>query len=328
MKRTTSLGCLALLLTLAGQAHAQQSCSQLVTLIDQAIGAEAGNAALVTQMYSGLDAWTSDGLSKRFDAGATGEVTGDRFRRNRSCSSTKERRANSRAYRCRFSSKADAHIVLDADMPTGQVTYLNPGRRYLGAVENQISPETAKATAIQLAEALGVPAAEVGSDFATVAERVRVTATRGNPMSKVTRRSEVFVKLPRLVNGFPVHGSDARVAIDVAGMPARAYVDWADFAPAAPLSAMRALSRSEIVDRIAEELGDLAPCGHFGRMVAKVGWIEAPLPGYGEIPTGRYIPGVRVLAISSDSLPAGHLSGPTHDLVFPIVEAIDSDSAS
>ncbi|MBN1818082.1 MAG: thrombospondin type 3 repeat-containing protein [Sedimentisphaerales bacterium] len=124
--------------------------------------------------------------------------------------------------------KAETKVV-KMDMNRGRLRYLNSERTfdYLHSPHQALNEKEAIQLAFGALADLGVPEQEWGDpDVATVGGENQ----DGNGKNHEVFDVENFVTLPRMVNGFPVFDSFARVAISNKGQAARMMVfDWPQF---------------------------------------------------------------------------------------------------
>ena len=321
------LGCA---LSWAAVASAQQSCANFVTLANAALIPDVGSSTLVQQMMSGAATWTQQPLSTRFDPRQAAAILDDGFRPSRACASNRERRADPAAFACEYTSRRSLETGLEVEMPKGRITYLNPSRRFdPSGPDNDIGLTQAIEVAATTAQGLGVPANEIETALA-IAHPVRlfhIDHAQGN--QRRSRRIEVMARVERKVNGWPVFDSSVQVAVNNEGKPARVHVVWPDFTLAQTATTTR--TRQQLVDAIVERFGELGGCTSFVGAKAQVGWIanrdgDTNDEDGGTTASGRYVPGIRVVAIPPSTADSPQAGGFVHTFYLPLVVATATDS--
>ena len=147
---------------------------------------------------------------------------------------------------------------------TGRTRYINRARLFDWNTDPHVavSESLASAAALNAASTLGVPSGEV--DVAVQVDTIMgadyVDGAKGvGPFS--THESERLVTINRVVNGFAVYESEARVAISNYGEVSRFLTRWPAFNVPATMTPR---SRSDVVDDITAQIDD----AEFGAAVA------------------------------------------------------------
>lgn len=325
----------SLLVLAASQASAQQSCPTYVALAEAALPAAVGTPGLVATMVTGVGSTPQKALSAGFDPRALGRFTGDALKANPECSRNSLRRSNPSAFTCTYGARKDARTTLAVDLGRGEITYINPGRRFDPAGPDNLRTENeALDLAVAAGAALGIDTEQLDVAHG-VARAVRmVTKEKASPDPVVPRRIEVVADLPRVVNGRPVADSGIRVVVDRDGRPARIHLRWPDFsiAPAAGFSPAR--SRADLVAEIAERFGELGDCDSFVSIKAHVAWVAGSVASPDEdanevLPTpppGRYVPSLRVSALPPGTAEdSGGVGGFIHDIDVALVQGTPAE---
>ena len=113
------------------------------------------------------------------------------------------------------------------DTLTGRVRWANRTRvfDYEESPHVAIDQNTARSIMQNVLGTLGVP----GSEWGGIAAEIVVGQPVGPNGPEPAHERERLVTVDRMVNGFPVHGSQARLAVSNVAEPARLLVEWPQF---------------------------------------------------------------------------------------------------
>lgn len=249
-------------LLLAGMVSAEASegsCQEHHELLNQAI--QGDPAGLVAQMLKAQP--DAQQLAAGFNPRVIRGALGDRLRPDKTRCAFGGKKKDQELVDCAWTN-SDATSTLEADIARGRISYVNSERGRWSEQANDLTPEAAIAALSQAATRLGVPASELG-----VLDARNVMAAHASPEGgpAEVRRAWVAASASRQLGGFHVLGSAVYAAIDAKGQVARMQVDWPEMRLDARLSALDALTREELVDRAAQELGEEIPCDQLGEVI-------------------------------------------------------------
>jgi hypothetical protein len=306
MLRHALVHLLVLLASFPLRAHAQQTCSEYVSLADGNLPAAVGSSTSLNALLAAAPD-NGDGISLRFNAKQAMSALGDRLRPDR-CPPNKVRLADPAAFVCTYqgpTGEVDPPI-LTVEMPRGRLTYLNPLRRFDPAgPDNDVTPTTARAVAQSVALGLGIPTGELDLARATTRSSNIGIRRTDHTTPPTIRRAEMVTLVPRIVANVPVLDSRLHVVVDVKGRPARVHAVWPDFRLARNIAGVR--PRTDVLQDVVERLGSHGSCTTFTRLRMRVGWgttaiADASDEAGGEAgAAGRYLPAVQVWALGPET---------------------------
>jgi len=258
---TTAVLVVASAALLPGRAGAQtDTCPGFREIVEAGVPATVGDRDLMARL---LAAKVGPQLGQTFDPAVAEKALADNLRPSAAC--------RDRSRPCFYHGQRGS--LLRASLPAGQLTYLNPQRRFLAerGVNNDVSEEVARRTALDGLAAFGVPAAETGPPMV----RALMAATQDTPLKTRTQilRAEVHVNVSRLVEGTPVVASRTMAAIDGAGRIARLYVQWPDFSLIPGLRVEATLPRPAVVQSVLDKVGTDNPCGSVSKVFARIAYV-------------------------------------------------------
>jgi hypothetical protein len=180
---TTAVLVVASAALLPGRAGAQtDSCPGFREIVEAGVPTTVGDRDLMVRL---LAAKVGPQLGQTFDPAVAEKALADNLRPSAAC------RDHSRP--CFYHGQRGS--LLRASLTAGQLTYLNPQRRFLAerGVNNDVSEEVARRTALDGLAAFGVPAAEIGPPMV----RALMAATQDTPLKTPTQvlRAEVHVNV-------------------------------------------------------------------------------------------------------------------------------------
>jgi hypothetical protein len=317
MKRlTTAILIVASGALLPGGAAAQtDTCPGFREIVDAAVPPAVGDRELMSRL---LAAKVGPQLGQSFDPAVAEKALGDNLRPGPGC--------RDRTRTCLY--RGQRGSVLQAKLPAGLLTYLNPKRRFDGAkgVNNDVSEEVARRAALDGFAAFGVPAAEIGPPFV----RALMAATQDTPLKTPTQvlRAEVHVNVPRHVEGTPVFASRTMAAIDGAGRIARLYVQWPDFSILPGLRPEATLPRPAVVEQVLEKMAADNPCGSVSKVLARIAYVPSSLlersDESNEVPGDEkvrgFVPALAVFVVPPEVRPGETVLG-EQEFVVPLLGA-------
>jgi hypothetical protein len=323
MKKAVLTVALSLAVALPAAAQVDE---RLWELVEAAVPANVGSPDLAQRLLSPP---ASPRISRNFDATTLKRFVDDRIPSDPCCRKSE---------RCVLQN--DRGSALRTDLTRGRVRY-SSAERSSNKQPTTVSADRSVAIARATAEAFGIPAFELG---ALDLSHLRVTAA--NPelhgAGAVSFLAEGHVRFRRRIGGFLVASSKFFTAIDARGQVARAYARWPDFALADGLRADRALSRSQVVRAVYEELAPRLRPGTTHKLVAQVAYgpvnylegsdgndeLETPPANEGD--SVRTIPFAPVLLVTVIPVAQPDNSGitqmPVQNLLFPLFQgpAVDA----
>jgi hypothetical protein len=300
---------------------------RLPPLIEAAVPANIGSPDLVNRLLSPP---ASPRISLRFDERAVEQAVDDNLPPDTHCKKTE---------RCIL--KNDRGSALRIDLPRGRVRY-SSRERSTNKQPTTVSADRSLVIARAAAEAFGIPAFELGApDFS------RLRLTTASPVlpdaASVSYLTEGHVRFRRRIGGFLVVSSKFFTAVDARGQVARAYARWPDFALEEGLRAEQALTRSQVVRAVYQELSWRLRVGTTQKLVGQVAY--APVnyldqtegedemgtpPGSGAADPVRTVAFVPVLLITVIPVAQPDNSGvtqmPVQDVLIPLFQgpAVDA----
>ena len=302
---------------LPGLAGAQGTCPAFRDMAEAAVPSAVGDREVMARL---LGVKVGPQLSQNFDSATAEKAVGDHLRPDASC-----RRAG--AAPCFYRNPVSGS-VLHLKLPAGRATYLNPGRRFLGArgVDNPVTEAEAQRLALAGFAAFGVPSGEMGPPFV----RALMAATQDAPLKTKTQvlRAEVHVNVQRHVEGTPVFASHVMAAVSARDQIARLYVEWPDFSLLPGLSPAGTRPRPAVVESVVEKMGADNPCGSVEHVLAHIAYVPARLAdpqdednaGPEGENAGAFVPALVVFAVPPEARD-GEIQLGEQQFVIPLLAA-------